>query len=136
IVDEQPASPKSINPNVDGAVLGVMGRCLFKDPFKRQKDARAVVEDINKVDPDASKFAADLAKVIISGVAAAKTTDVRNSLLLVADVANFDEMNASDPASAQRASSRMQQVLGEAVYLFDGQIVDPFGSVLVAELPS
>ncbi len=136
IVDEQPASPKSINPNVDPAVLGVMGRCLFKDPFKRQKDARALVDDINKVDPEASKFAGDLAKAAISGIAAAKASDARHALLLVADVANYDELNTTDPAAAQRAAARMQQVLGEAVYLFDGQIVDPFGAQMVAELPS
>ena len=30
----------------------------------------------------------------------------------------------------------MQQILGEAVYLFDGQVVDPFGPRFVGELPS
>src|SRR5205085_4221279 len=44
--------------------------------------------------------------------------------------------NATDPAAAQQAAARMQQILGESVYLFDGQIVDPFGSRLIAELPT
>src|SRR5260370_12361657 len=30
----------------------------------------------------------------------------------------------------------MQQLLGEAVFLFDGQIVDPFGPRMIAEMPS
>ena len=30
----------------------------------------------------------------------------------------------------------MQQILGESVYLFDGQVVDPFGTRMVAELPT
>jgi len=30
----------------------------------------------------------------------------------------------------------MQQIVGEAVYLFDGNVVDPFGQRLIAELPS
>jgi predicted Zn-dependent protease len=30
----------------------------------------------------------------------------------------------------------MQQVIGEAVYLFDGNVIDPFGAKLVAELPT
>ncbi|MEK6374162.1 MAG: protein kinase [Acidobacteriota bacterium] len=136
IVDEQPASPKAINPDVDGAVLGVMGRCLFKDPFKRQKDARSLLEDINKVDAEAASFASALAKAAITGIAAPKPADARSALLMVADIAKYDEMAAADPASAQRAAARMQQVLGESVYLFDGQIVDPFGAQLVAELPS
>ena len=78
IVDEQPASPKSINPAVDNAVLGVMGRCLFKDPFKRQKDARALVEDINKVDPDAAKFAGEVAKAAITGAPMAKPAAIQH----------------------------------------------------------
>ena len=136
IVNEQPASPKSLNPNIDGAVLSVMGRCLFKDPFKRQRDSKSLVEDINKVDPDAAKFVAALAKAAITGAAAPKPADTRSALLLVADIAKYDEMAAADPVSAQRAAARMQQILGESVYLFDGQIVDPFGAQLVAELPS
>lgn len=125
IVNEQPASPKSINPAIDAAVLGVMGKCLFKDPFKRQKDAKALVDDVNKADPEAAKFAANLAKAA-TGAPAPKTADTRNAILFIADVAN------DDPAAA----ARMQQLLGEAVYLFDGTIVDPFGSTMIAELPS
>jgi hypothetical protein len=133
IVDEQPSSPKTINPAIDNAVLAVMGKCLFKDPFKRQKDARTLLDDINKAEPDAAKSVAELAKAAITGVAVPKASDARAALLLVADIANYDEL---DPDSAQRAASQMQQVLGEAVYLFDGQVVDPFGAQLVAELPS
>jgi hypothetical protein len=136
IVNEQPASPRAINPDVDPAVLGVMGRCLFRDPFKRQKDARALLEEINKVDSEAAAFAAALAKAAITGIAAPKPTDARSALLMVADIANYDELARVDPASAQRSAARLQQVLGESVYLFDGQIVDPFGACLVAELPS
>jgi Protein tyrosine and serine/threonine kinase len=126
IVNEQPASPKSINPAVDNAVLAVMGKCLFKDPFKRQKEARGLVDDINKADPEAAKFASELAKTAITGVTAAKAADTRSAILFVADVANDDPRHAA----------RMQQILGEAVYLFDGQIVDPFGATMIAEMPS
>jgi hypothetical protein len=136
IVNEQPASPKAVHPDIDGGVLSVMGRCLFKDPFKRQKDAKLLLEDINKIDPEAAKFVAAQAKAAITGVATPKPADARSALLLVADIAKYEEMAAADPASAQRAAARMQQVLGESVYLFDGQIVDPFGAQLVAELPS
>ena len=111
IVNEQPASPKSINANIDNA-------------------------DINRVDADASRFAHELAKAAISGVAAPKSDDGRAALLFVADIANYDQLNATDPAAAQQAAARMQQILGESVYLFDGQIVDPFGSRLIAELPT
>ena len=135
IVNEQPASPKTINAAIDNAVLGVMGKCLFKDPFKREKDARSLLDDINRVDSDAAKFAQEMAKAAITGVAP-RPADARAALLFVADIANYDQLNAVDPESAQRAAARMQQLLGESVFLFDGQIVDPFGSRLIAELPS
>jgi hypothetical protein len=136
IVNEQPASPKTANPAVDNAVLAVMGKCLFKDPFRRQKDARSILDDIAKVDADAAKFASDLARAAITGVASPKPSDARGALLFVADIANHEQLSANDPASAQQAAAHMQQLLGEAVYLFDGQVVDPFGSRLIAELPT
>src|ERR1051325_1252784 len=136
IVNDQPASPKTIHPQIDNAVLAILGKCLFKDPFRREKDARTLIDDINRVDAEASKFAHELARAAISGVDAPKSDSARGARLFVADIANFDQLTATDPAAAQPAAARMQQVLGEAVYLFDGQIVDPFGSRLVAELPT
>jgi hypothetical protein len=134
IVEEQPASPKAINPAIDNAVLAVFGRCLFRDPHRRPKDMKAVEDEIAKVDPGAAKFASDLStKVAAAAVEKPKT---RRAILFVADVANYDELNTVDPAAAQKASARMQQLLGEAVYLFDGQVVDPFGPRMLAELPS
>src|SRR5262249_2242699 len=48
IVEENPSSPKGTNPNIDTGVLSVMGRSLFKDPFKRHKDAKSMLEEIVK----------------------------------------------------------------------------------------
>jgi tetratricopeptide (TPR) repeat protein len=137
VVEEQPPSPKSINPNVDNAVLGVMGRCLFKDPFRRHKDAKSMLEEIVRADPESQKFAAQIGK---SGVAPAAVApgqgQARNSILFLADVANYATLQATDQPAAAKAAARMQQILGEAVYLFDGEVLDPFGPRLVAELPS
>ena len=60
----------------------------------------------------------------------------RQSILLVADIANYDELSTTDPAAASKAVARIQQILGEGIYLFDGQVVDPFGPRFVGELPS
>lgn len=134
ILEGQPASPKAARPDIDPQVLSVMGRCLFKDPFRRHKDAKTLLEEIGKVDADAAKFAQDIAK---SGIAApAAQSASRDALLFVADVANYDELAAVDPAIATKAAARMQQILGESVYLFDGAVVDPFGRRMIAELPS
>jgi Tfp pilus assembly protein PilF len=130
IVDGQPQSPRTLNPRIELPVMEAVGKCLFKDPFKRQKDVRAVVEDIARTQPDAVTFAQDLAAKMNAPAAAQAKSDARSSILLIADV---DAAESSDPA---RDSAMMQQVIGEAVYLFDGTVVDPFGSKFVAELPS
>jgi Tfp pilus assembly protein PilF len=67
---------------------------------------------------------------------AAAHVETRRSILFVADVANYAALQAEDPEHAARAVARMQQVLGESVYLFDGQVVDPFSPRMVAELPT
>lgn len=135
IVEEHPPSPKSVNPNIDNAVLSVLGGCLFKDPFKRHKDGKAVLDAINRVDPEAGKFAAETAKAAAAPAAApAAAARKKNGILFVADVANYDELMKSDPQAAVKSTARMQQILGEAVYLFDGKVLDPFGPHMIAEL--
>jgi tetratricopeptide (TPR) repeat protein len=134
IVEGQPGSPKTANPNIDNVVVGVLGNCLFKDPFKRYDGTKGLAAAIEKAEPDVIQFAAQLEKKIMTSTAAA--TSQPRSILLIADVANYDALLAENPEAAAKAASRMQQILGESVYLFDGQVVDPFGARLVAELPS
>jgi serine/threonine-protein kinase len=125
IVDAQPISPRSLNSQIDKDVLGVIGACLFKDPHKRIKDTRALVELIEHADPSAAEFASHFEKKF-TPQPAAPAREHRQTILFIADVVS------SDPAD----SARMQQILGESVYLFDGKVIDPFGKRLVAELPS
>lgn len=137
IVDEQPPSPKAVNPAIEPAVLTVMGKCFFKDPYRRHKDAKAIIDDIVKADGDVVAWANDLARSALTAVANARhAVQARQSVMLVADVANYDQVNAVDPAAASKAAARMQQILGEAIYLFDGQVTDPFGPRFVGELSS
>jgi hypothetical protein len=134
IVDAQPTSPRAINPAIDPAVMRLLGGCLFKDPFQRTKDLRALVDLVEKADPAAVTLAQQLEKKIVTR--SADSTDARRSILFVADVADYDALAAEDPERAAKAAARMQQILGEAVYLFDGQVIDPFGTRMIAELPS
>src|SRR5205085_11114807 len=94
------------------------------------------VEDIAKTDPDSVKFASDVAAKTPAAATIGDKKDVRNSILLLADVANFTELMKQSPEVATKAASRMQQLVGEAAYLFDGNILDSFGPRLIAELPS
>jgi tetratricopeptide (TPR) repeat protein len=130
IVEGQPQSPRALNPQIEGPVMEAIGKCVFKDPFKRQKDARAIVEEIARTQPDAVSHANDLVAQMTAPAAAQAQTSARSTILLIADV---DANESSDPT---RDAAKMQQVIGEAVYLFDGNVIDPFGAKLVAELPT
>jgi tetratricopeptide (TPR) repeat protein len=134
IVEGQPMSPRAINPNIDNGVMTLVGACLFKDPFKRQKEAKLLLDTIERLDPSVVEFANSLEKKVT--VAQAAAAETRRSVLFVADVANYEALRAEDPEKASRAAARMQQILGEAVYLFDGKVIDPFGTRMVAELPT
>jgi tetratricopeptide (TPR) repeat protein len=131
IVEGNPASPKAMNPQLDNATISILGGCLFKDPYKRHKDAKTVAELIERMEPEVATFAAQLEKKIAQP--AAVVSEQRRSILFVAEVANDDTV-VDDVAS--KAASQMQQILGEAVYLFDGKVIDPFGARMIAELPS
>ncbi|MDQ6799212.1 MAG: serine/threonine protein kinase, partial [Acidobacteriota bacterium] len=129
IVEEQPPSPKAANPNIDNAVLGLIGRSLYKDPYKRHKDARAMIDEIVRTDPEAGKFASEVSKSGTTATAGSQQANARSSILLIADVAK--DPSAGDHA---KATARMQQILGESVYLFDGTVLDAFGPRMIAEL--
>jgi hypothetical protein len=137
IVDEQPASPKAVNPKIENVMLNVIGNCFFKDPFRRYKDAKAIIDDIVKVESDVVGWANDLARASLNALSSARhAVQARQSIILAGDIANYDTVNAVDPTAAAKSASRMQQILGEAVYLFDGQVVDPFGPRFVGEFGS
>src|SRR5213075_741655 len=108
VVNEQPPSPKAVNPNIDNAVLGVMGRCLYKDPFRRHKDTKMMLDEIVRAEPDAQKFATSVGKTS-PGTTAQPAGQTKSTILFVADVAGKPD---------SKAGARMQQILGEAVYLF------------------
>ena len=141
VVEGSPVSPKAANPSIDHAILTILGKCLFKDQFTRMKDAKAVLEEIVKADPDVLMSAASrpvpaAVSQDVTLVDEAEETVRSQAILLFADVANHDEVAATNPEAATKAAARMQQVVGEAVYLFDGQVLDPFGRRCVAQLPT
>ncbi|HEY0141390.1 MAG TPA: protein kinase [Thermoanaerobaculia bacterium] len=131
VVDGAPASPKAVHPDIDATIMTILGGALFKDPFKRHKDAKAVLELIAKADPGAVTFSELLSKKNIAS-RAGSSGEKKRSILFLAELANFDLLELDE---AQKAGARMQQILGEAVYLFNGNVIDPFGPRMVAELP-
>ncbi|HEX6160342.1 MAG TPA: serine/threonine-protein kinase, partial [Thermoanaerobaculia bacterium] len=131
VVEGAPASPKAANPDIDPGIMTILGGCLFKDPFKRYKDAKALLDPIAKADPTAVLFAEQLSKKNVTAPSAVNG-ETKRSILFLAELANFDLLDLDE---AQKAGARMQQILGEAVFLFNGTVVDPFGPRMVAELP-
>jgi serine/threonine-protein kinase len=88
IVEGQPPSPKAINPNIDPAVLSIMGRCLFKDPFKRHKEVKLIEDELGKAEPSAIAFANELAtRVVVAAPSAQSGASLRKAFLLLADLA-------------------------------------------------
>lgn len=137
IVEGQPIAPTVVNPSIDKAVLGILGRCLYKDQFRREKDAKTLLEFVAKADPDAAKYVTDLVtRTAPSTAPVSQDPSVKQAILLIGDIADLQNMQVKHRDAAARAVSRMQQVLGEAVYLFDGQVLDPFGTRMVAEMPN
>lgn len=53
---------------------------------------------------------------------------------MVADLPEFPAMARTNIEQASKVAAKMQQILSEAVFLFDGKIIDPFGPRVVAQL--
>lgn len=132
IVEAPPLSPRVANPSIDPAVMSLLGVCLFRDAARRARDANVLLDAISQFDPAAADFAR---QVVRQASSAGKTSPDRNAILFVAEVAQ-DARADGDPERAAKAAARMQQILGEAVYLFDGQVIDPFGARMIAEMPT
>jgi len=59
-----------------------------------------------------------------------------DSVVLIADLPEFSAMARSNIELASKLAAKMQQILSEAVFLYDGKIIDPFGPRVVAQLES
>ncbi|HEV7919453.1 MAG TPA: protein kinase [Thermoanaerobaculia bacterium] len=124
VVDGKPVPPNTVNPAIDNAMMAVLGKCLFKDSFRRVKEMKAIGDDIARFDAEAAKYMTEQATRVVSA-SAASTSTKRRALLLLADAAEGDDSGA-----------QVQQLVGEAAMLFDGNVVDPFSAKVVAEMPS
>jgi tetratricopeptide (TPR) repeat protein len=134
IAEGHPVSPRAVNPAISASMLSVLGGCLFRDPARRLPGVKEVADAIERADPRVPAVVAELEKTMV--VPDARASETHRKLLLVADLADYDSLRATDETAASRCAARMQQILGESVYLFDGKVLDPFGACVIAELPS
>lgn len=131
VVKTNPRNPMELNPRIAPPMLQIIGRSLFKKKEARYQSLGALLDDLKKIEPTLPSLAAyprEQAKVVQS------TSAVAN--LFVAEIPYADLLMKKDPERATRMEAKMQQILGEAVYLFDGELIDSIGPRIIATLPT
>lgn len=132
IAQSSPAAPTA--PSVDKTMLSLIGRCLQKNPEKRYQKADDLLADLRKIEPNIDRFAA---RRPAPGATAPPPPQAESApaWIVVCELPYHELLKKKDPERAARLETRMQQFLGEAVYLFDGKVLDSFGPRMVADMP-
>ena len=125
-----PKNPREIDPDLPAPMLTVVGRSLFKKPSARYADAASVLADLRAWDRTLEERAAYPRS---QNRPAEVRRDVTN--LFVADIPFWEMLQSRDPEKASRAAARMQQYLGESVYLYDGEVLDSLGQRFIGVVP-
>lgn len=129
-----PRNPREIVPEIPAPLLAAIGRCLFKKPDSRYPDGAALQSELEQLEPGVSARAA-YPRADRGAAAAAPESRTEVTTLFVADIPFWNLLERSDPDKAQRIAARMQQMLGESIYLSDGEVIDSLGSLMVALIP-
>ncbi|MBI2215455.1 MAG: protein kinase [Acidobacteria bacterium] len=132
IAQSAPAAPAA--PTADRSILSLIGRCLQKIPDKRYQKADEILADLRKLEPNIDRLAARKTVTPVA-VAPPPQAAAAPAWIVVCELPYHELLRKKDPEQASRLETRMQQYLGEAVYLFDGKVLDSFGPRMVAELP-
>ncbi|MFA6957385.1 MAG: serine/threonine-protein kinase [Thermoanaerobaculia bacterium] len=133
IVNSAPAAPTA--PSVDRTLLGLIGRCLQKIPDKRYQKADEILADFRRIEPNIDRIAARRAAPAAAPVAPPPQAAAAPAWIVVCELPYHELLRKKDPERASRLETRMQQFLGEAVYLFDGKVLDSLGPRMVADMP-
>ncbi|MCM2314661.1 MAG: protein kinase [Thermoanaerobaculia bacterium] len=132
IAHNAPAAPTA--PSVDKTMLSLIGRCLQKNPDKRYQKADELLADLRRVEPNIDRLAARRSAPAPAAAPAPQAASAP-SWIVVCELPYHELLKKKDPARAARLETQMQQFLGEAVYLFDGKVLDSLGPRMVADMP-
>lgn len=137
VTQASPRSPQELNPAVNRAALHIIGKSLFKNRKPRYASLKEAMEDMRKADPEIAEKAAYpvLAKPVQQAPAAAVSAPAI-ATFLIAELPYHELLRKENPDAATRVSALMQQLVGEAAYLYDGEVLDSVGSRMVAVMPS
>jgi tetratricopeptide (TPR) repeat protein len=135
IATTSPAAPQ--NPAIERPLLGPIGKCIHKNPDSRYEKVAFLKDDLAKLAPDVETIArrrgvSSPGSITMTRKPAAIAAD---TFIVVGELPYHELLRKKDPGRAGRLENTMQQYLGEAVYLFDGKVLDSFGPVMVASLP-
>lgn len=157
ILHAAPPAPQLINPAVDPAIVGIIGRCIHKDPSRRYASAGAILADLRTMEAALQKedeappqspthSYRDVTETLVgastpeleietiathSGVLRSQNdASARASVILYAAISDPEAVR-DDKSKA--LATRLQKILEETVYLADGKIVDPFAEQVIAE---
>lgn len=135
VVTASPAAPT--NAAIDRVLLGPIGKCIHKNPDNRYEKIAMLKDDLAKVAPDIDAIARRRGVTSPGGIPLPKrqAATAIETFIVVAELPYHDLLQRKDPAQASRLENTMQQYLGEAVYLFDGKVLDSLGAMMVASLP-
>ncbi len=133
IVKGSMTSPHELNPQLFPAATGLIGRCLFKETTARYASAALLLEEIKKLDPSIVTRASHRVETAVQK--SVGEGRLSHGVLVIGELPYHDLLKRSAPDTALQLEASMQQILGEAICLEDGEIVDSVGSRLVAIVP-
>jgi tetratricopeptide (TPR) repeat protein len=134
---QSPRNPQELNPAMTRPMLHLIGKSIFKNRSSRYASMREVLEDIRKADPDIEKNAAfPVAPRAAAAAPAPRPAEKLQATFVIAELPYHDLLARKKPEAASMLGAKMQQIVGEAVYLFDGEILDSIGPRLVAIMPT
>jgi tRNA A-37 threonylcarbamoyl transferase component Bud32 len=131
IVKASAPSPHGINPKIDGFSVTLIGKCLYKDASMRYGSTKIILGEIKRAEPKIPAIAAPPA----APTRAAAESSAKQSIVFIGELPFHEMIRKKDPDRASHLEAMMQQILGEAAYLFDGQVLDSFGPRMIAEMP-
>lgn len=132
VTKTNPRNPLETNPQLQQPLLQLIGRSIFKNPAQRYASVDALLSDIEKLEPQIRTLAAYPKAEKEKGEAPGTRLTAN---VVVAELPYYDVLSAKQPERAVRLSAKMQQIVGEAIYLYDGEIIDSIGPRLVAIVP-
>lgn len=132
------APPAPQNPAIERNMLAPIGKCIHKSPDSRYEKIALLKDDLAKLSPDVESIARRRGVTSPGNITLTrkpKAAAATETFIVVGELPYHEIMRAKDPARAGRLENTMQQLLGEAIYLFDGKVLDSFGPMMVASLP-